>query len=209
MGILGEIVKYCVINTGMEVGIRVIEKMETKSEENIKKKFNKPEDTQVLVICRDKLTWKDKFNIYDDYQNIKYSVKAELISIKPCLNIFDNTGKKIASVKEKLITFRSPISLESKPVDYILEIDGNKIGKLKSRWAFAKRTYRVDFNDWRIEGNILGWKYRIFNGNEQVANISQVIFNLNETYVINFTDSKDELLILMLVLAMAAINHPI
>lgn len=208
MGILSEIVKYCVVNTGIDVGIRVIEKMEAKSEENIKKKFNKPDDKQVLVIIRDHFTWKDKFYIYDDYQNIKYSVKAELVSIKPSLNIFDKKGEKIASVKEKLITFRSPISLESKPVDYILEIDGNKIGKLKSRWAFAKRNYLVDFNGWRIEGNILGWKYKIFNGNEQVANISQVIFNLNEAYVINYTDSKDELLILMLVLAMAAINHP-
>ncbi len=203
MGFLDEILKIVVVDKVLSV----IEKIEIKNEEKIKREFDKKSGIEVLVIRRKQITWKEKFDVYDEYQNIKYTVKGDLISIKPNLIILDDKGRKIASVKEKIISWRLPFSFESKPVDFILEIDGKKIGKVKSKWAFAKQKYEVDLNGWQIEGNILGWKYKICNKNEQIAKISQRVFDFGDTYVINFANPNNELLVLMLVLAMA-VNTP-
>lgn len=204
MGIIGSFIKSVVIEHAI---VAVADIMQTKSEQKIKSEFNKNDGTEVLVISRDNYSWKDKFYIYDEYQNIKYSVKGEFFTIKPCLNIFDSKGKIIACVKEKLISFRFPTSFESNPIDFELILQGRKMGKLKSRFGFGKQILKVDFNGWQIEGDLLGWKYRILNGNKQVAKISQQILNFNDTYIINFIDKKDELIILMLVLAIASMSR--
>ena len=50
--------------------------------------------------------------------------------------------------------------IEARPVDFVFEIAGKKAAKLKSTWSLTKGKYLMD-NGWIIEGNIIGWKYKI------------------------------------------------
>ncbi|HVI39843.1 MAG TPA: LURP-one-related family protein [Anaerovoracaceae bacterium] len=215
MSLIGKVVKSVApyaIADALDIPIKALEKayqrIEEKSEESTKKLFEKQPGTGILVINQHQFTWKDKLDVYDENREIKYTVKGELASIKHHLHIYDVKGKELGMVKEKLIALRSPISLESNPVDFIIEIGGKKIGIVKSRWAFRKQKYEVDFNGWRIEGNVFGWKYKIFNGNEEIANISQKLLYFGDTYVINFLDPKNEFVVMMLVIALDAANAP-
>lgn len=122
------------------------------------------------------------------------------------MHIYDAKGMELGTVKEKLISLRSPISFESNPVDCIIEIGGKKIGTVKSRGGFGKLKYEVDFNGWHIEGNAFGWNFKIFNGNEEIAHISQKLLHFGDTYVINFSDPKNEFVVLLLVIALDAAN---
>lgn len=215
MSLLGKVVEFVAsdaIADALDIPIKALDKasknLKAKDEESKKKLFEKLPGTGVLVINQHRFTWKDKFDVYDENREIKYTVKGELASIKHHLHIYDAKGKELGTVKEKLISLRSPISLESNPVDFIIEIGGKSIGKVKSRWSLGKQKYEVDFNDWIIEGNVFGWKYKILSGNEEIAHISQKLLYFGDTYVVNFTDPQNELIVLMLVIALDAANAP-
>jgi uncharacterized protein YxjI len=207
MNFLGKVAKSVV---SRDLIGKVSKKLETKSEDRKKKFFDKQAGTDILVITQPRHTWKDKFNVYDENKHVKYTVKGEFASIKSCLHIYNEQGKEIGKVKKKLISLRSPISLESNPVDLIIEIDGKKIGKVKSRRSFSKQKYVVNFNGWRIEGDVFGSKYKIIDGNEEVAHISQKLLYPfdKKVNVINFYKPQNEVIVLILVIAIEAANSP-
>ena len=170
--------------------------------------FEKQPGTEVLVLNQQRFTWRDKFNVYDEYENVKYTARGEFSSIKHHLHIYDVQGNEIGSVKEKLISMRSPLSFETDPKDFVFEIGGKKLGRIKSKWSFGKQKYEIGFNDWHIEGSVFGWKYKILDEKNEVANISQKLLYFGDTYVISFTDKRFEFIILMLVLALDIANAP-
>ena len=215
MSILGKVIEFVAsdaIVDALDVPIKALnrasKKLDAKNKGSKKKLFEKQPGTEVLVLNQQRFTWRNKFDVYDEYESVKYSVKGEFSSIKHHLHIYDANSNEIGSVKEKLISLRSPLSLESDPKDFIFEIGGKKIGTMKSKWAFGKQKYEVDFNGWQIEGNVLGWKYKILEGKNEVANISQQLLYFGDTYIIGFSDKRNELIILMLVLALDVANAP-
>lgn len=64
-----------------------------------------------------------------------------------------------------------------------------------------------DYNGWSVEGNIMGWNYSVNKGFNLIASIKQKIISWGDTYVIDFINQEDELMILMLVLAIDATNR--
>lgn len=213
MGLLGKLVEFVAADTivdTLDASIKTLNKISEKRDSKSKDRlFSKEPGTEVLVINQHRFTWKDEFEVYNENREVKYTVKGELTSIKHHLHIYNAYGKEIGMVKEKLISLRSPISFtESTPVDFIIEIEGKKVGKIKSKWSLGKQKYEVDFNGWRIEGNVLGWKYKVFNGSEEIARISQKVFYFGDTYVVTFPNIQNELVVLMLVIALDASNAP-
>lgn len=207
MGLLGQISKY-VANVGLlEISIKaldkVIPKLEERSEESTNKLFEKLPGTGILVINRHQSNWKDKFDVYDENRDVKYTVKG-----KHRWHIYDSKGNEIGTVTEKRTFLRSPISLNLHPIDFIIKIGAKKVATIQYRLTFGKRNYKIDFNNWRIDGNVFGWKYKIFNGNEEIANVSQKLLHFGDTYVINFSEPKNELVLLMLVIALDASKQP-
>ena len=53
---------------------------------------------------------------------------------------------------------------------------------------------------------MFGWDYQIFRDGELCGTISKEVISLTDTYVIDFDDPRDELMIVMLVLAIDAAN---
>ncbi len=215
MKILGKVVEFIAsdaIVNALDIPIKALDKainkLDAKSKESNKKLFEKQPGTEVLVLNQQHFNWREKFNVYDEYENVKYAVRGEFLSIKHHLHIYDVHGNEIGSVKEKLISMRSPFSSELDPKDFVFEIGGKKIGRMKSKGGFGKTKYEVGFNNWHIEGSVFGWKYKILDGKNEVANISQKLLFFGDTYVISFTEKRYELIILMLVLALDIANAP-
>jgi len=215
MGLLGKIVEFAAAGTIvklLDTPIKALEKASKKQEEKnakrVNKLFDKEPGTGILIINQHQLTWTDKFDVYDENKEIKYTVKGKFTSVKRHLYIYDANGKKLGMVKEKLLALRSPLSLESKPVDFILEIEGQRLGEVKSISSFGKQKYVVCFNSWRVEGNVLGWKYKILDGSVEIADIRKKVLYYGDTYVVTFPNIQNELVILMLVIALDAANAP-
>lgn len=183
---------------------KVIQKLEEKAKEQEKKLFKKQSGTELLVMIKQQVGWRDKYDIFDENREVKYIVKGELVSIKHQLHVFDAQGNELGRIKEKLISLRMPLSGEVDPVDFVIEIGGTKKGTVRSKGAFGKELFEVDFNGWHLERKAFKMKYKILEGDEEIANISQKHLSSCNTYVINFPDPNNEFLVMIMAIALDA-----
>lgn len=140
-------------------------------------------------------SWLDSYDIFDEAGNTVYTVKSKL-AWGHCLKIFDAQGRELGTVKQKIITFLPKFEM------YI----GNQYAGCFSReLTLFKPKYNVDFNGWRVEGNVMAWDYRVTaGGGLEIASISKQLLRLTDTYVIDVFDPNNALCVLMLVLAIDA-----
>ena len=215
MGIIGSIVKHTVGKAiehtvgyaAADVGIKACDAARKKLKESAEKKvdtfFEEASDGHSrLIVGQKPYTFKESFQIFDERENVKYVVKGKLVSATHDLTVYDASGKiKLGRVKEKLVSWRSPFSMEAHPQDFIIEMGGKKLGKMKSRFAFGKRKFKFTFNDWSLEGNIFGLKYKVLDGKEKVMEVSEKVWTIGDTYYIDITNPENELLCILILLA--------
>ena len=140
-------------------------------------------------------SWFDSYNIYDENGDIVFEVKGKL-SWGHLLNIYDNKGQLVGIVKEKVLTFL--------PKFEIYEND-KYLGNVKKEFTLIRDKYFLDFKDWKVEGDILGWNYLVVDGQKHtIMETSKKIFNLTDTYILDIPDEKNKLYCLMIVLAIDA-----
>jgi len=91
-------------------------------------------------------------------------------------------------------------------VSPITDYTGNLILEFIDYRLESKPKYDIDFNGWRVEGDFLGWDYDVYSGCSSIIHISKQLLHWGDTYVIDFTNPGDELLGMMLVIAIDAAN---
>ncbi len=144
---------------------------------------------------------KSKFDVYNEFGNKKYSVKGKTLS-KHYLRLIDSNGSELGLVKKKLIALRSPFSFQFYARDYIIEINGDRLGQVKTHRKGTKRRCQVDFNGWSVEGDFFESNYTVHKGETLIARISRTTSCDEETFVLDFSDPANELVILFLVAAL-------
>lgn len=150
-----------------------------------------------LLIKQRVFSWTDSYDVYDENGNVKYFVKAEWLSLGHQLHIYDAEGRELGVVREKVLSLL--------PV-FFVEIGGQTRGKIQKKFTFFRPQYEVDYNGWRVEGDFLNWNYDVYEGCSTVMHITKEPLHWGDTYVIDFADPEDELLGLMLVIAIDAAN---
>ena len=214
MGLLGKVLEFVLadqISDAVDIPIKALDKatkvLESKSEKGKQKLFDIPPGTGILAFNEHRYMWNETYDVYDENREVKYTIKGEMTSIKRHMHVYDSYGNKLGMVKEKLIAWRLPLTLGANPIDFEIEVNGRSLGKVKSRWALGKQKYEVNYNGWHIEGDLLGAKYKILNGSEEIAQVSLKFFNWGG-YVATYPNLQNEIPILMLVLAIEAANAP-
>lgn len=175
----------------------IIEKINSFFEVEAQKKpiiENLDANEDVLIIER--VNKNDKFIIYDNFHNLKYTVKGKSISLKPYMNIYDKLDKKVVTIKQIKNSFNKYVVH-----DLILEIDNDKSYTLTPKNKILKNIYKLN-NGWSVEYNKFKLNYEIRNLNKTIAKISKVI-SKNNSYVITFQKTENELLILSFISAIA------
>lgn len=142
-------------------------------------------------------SWTDTYDVYDEDGIVRYSVKADFFSLGHRLHVKDAEGMEIGVIREKVISVLPCFEIE---------IAGKIVGKIQKKFSFLNPKYEVDFCGWRVEGNIMGWEYDVFDGGCQAVHISKKILSWGDTYALEFADPKDELNGLLLVIAIDAAN---
>lgn len=150
-----------------------------------------------LLIKQRVFSWTDTYDVYDENENKKYFVKAEFFRLGHELHVSDMTGREIGMVKQRIFTLL--------PV-FDVEIDGKNVGTIQKRFTLFKPRYDIDYNGWRCEGDFFAWDYDVYSGCCVAAHISKKILSWGDTYVIDIADPADEVMALMLVIAIDAAN---
>lgn len=150
-----------------------------------------------ILTINEKNSIKGKYKVYKNNRDLKYTVKGKNISYKPYLNIYNKFGKKIATIQQNK---RSFILYEKH--DLIFKIENRKVGIFNQKLSLLKEIYNLD-NGWNIDMQIFKGKYEIKDTNKTIATIFQY-----DKYKkrISFKKNENELLILMVTLAISMYN---
>ena len=157
--------------------------------ETQKKPIVKNLETKEAILIIERVNKSDKFMVYDNFHNLKYTVKGKSISLKPYMDIYDKFDKKVATIKQIKNSFNKYVVH-----DLILEIGNNKSYTLTPKNKIFKNIYNLN-NGWFVEEKKLKLNYEIKNADKTIAKISKAI-SKNNSYLITFQKSEDELLIL-------------
>ena len=150
-----------------------------------------------LLIKQRIFSWTDSYDVYDEAGTPKYYVKAEFFSFGHQIHIYDKqTGRELGSVHEKLLTLMPT---------YELVMDGRKVGVIRKKFSL-RENYEVDYRGWDVEGDFMGWDYRVMQGSLEIMSISKQLFNWGDTYSLKYQNPANELPGLLLVIAIDAAN---
>ncbi|MBP3507478.1 MAG: hypothetical protein J6K43_13900 [Lachnospiraceae bacterium] len=150
-----------------------------------------------LLIKQRVFSWTDTYDIYDEFGNAKYFVKAEFLALGHQLHVYDAGLREIGRIQQRIISFL--------PTFDIATVNGIE-GSIQKKFTLFHPEYEVNYNGYRVEGDFLGWEYDVYQGSSVVMHISKELLNWGDTYVIDILNPRDEILGLMLVIAIDAAN---
>lgn len=150
-----------------------------------------------LLIKQRVFTWTDSYDIYDEAGDPKYFVKAEFLSLTHQLHVYDRYQNEIGLISQRFLTFMP---------QFDIHINGQAVGSIQKKFSFFRPQYEVDCMGWRVEGDFLEWEYDVYQGCGRAAHISKELFHWGDTYVIDYGNPQDEVMALLLVIAIDAAN---
>ncbi len=145
-----------------------------------------------LVLKQKILSWFNSYNIYDEYDNIVYTIKGEL-SWGHKLKIYDKNNIEVGVLKEKVLAFL--------PKFYMYDNYENELGVISKKLSFVKPKYELSCNDWKVKGDFWEWNYQIVDSVDNKIAVIQKKFNLADNYIIDISKEENALLVLMIILA--------
>jgi uncharacterized protein YxjI len=150
-----------------------------------------------LLIKQRVFSWTDSYDVYDEAGNPKYFVKNEIFSLLHRIHVRDVQGNEIGMIRQQF-TFFMPT--------FEIEIGGRMYGSIQKQFTLFRPKYDIDYNGWRCEGDFLEWSYDVYSGCSVVVHISKKLFHWGDTYEIDIANPQDEIMALMLVIAIDAAN---
>ena len=150
-----------------------------------------------LLIKQRVFSWTDTYDVYDEEGNPKYFVKAELLAIGHRIHVYDRYDNEVGMVKQKLFKVLPAFDVE---------IGGRPFGRIQKEFTFFKPKYDLEYNGWRCEGDFMAWNYDVYSGCSAVVHISKKLLHWGDTYVIDILNPQDEIMALLLVIAIDAAN---
>ncbi|MDE5911799.1 MAG: LURP-one-related family protein [Clostridia bacterium] len=149
----------------------------------------------ILTFKQKMMSFAGKYEVYDEEGQVAYKIQGR-VRIPKRYDIYNAQGEKIAALKSKYFDIMP---------QFRLFIGDQEVGRVKKKFAFFAQKFNVDCNGWKIDGNIIGWDYSIVDANNAlVASMEKKLWHMTDQYVLNIVDSKDALLVLMIVLAIDA-----
>jgi len=144
-----------------------------------------------LYIKQKVFSWRERFAIKDAWQQDRWFAQGEIFTVGRQLHVFDHTGKEVAYIRQKVISFLPR---------YFIELDGKEYEIVKELTLFRPR-YTIRNHDWTIEGNFIAHEYKIRDRHGDVMTISKALISWGDFYEVNIFNDHDELLCLCTTLA--------
>lgn len=145
-----------------------------------------------LYIKQKIFTLTDTFDIYDENQNQKYYAKCDFTILLHQLRLYQN-NVQIGHV-EQHFRFLEPA--------FSFYLNDQCLGKIVKEVTLFRPKYHLDFNDWRIEGDLFGFDYEVFDSRGNlIMRFSKALFAWSDCYCLDIIDPKHEKLCLLIALA--------
>ena len=140
-------------------------------------------------------SFRERFFVYDEFGNEKYSVEGALFSIGKRLRVYDMNGNEVAFIKQRVLSFTPR---------YKIFIGGKEIAEVVKHFTLFKPHYSVWGTNWEVNGDFLDHNYAVYDNNLPVATVRKEWMTWADTYSIDIAPYADELTALATVLVIDA-----
>jgi uncharacterized protein YxjI len=145
---------------------------------------------------------KDDFWITDEHGNRVFYVNAKILTMHGTLELEDASGRKVASIKHKLLTFTDGMKIEH---------DG-RVEATVHKAVFSPLHHRakIDLHDGgKLEavGDILDKDFEIRDGHRVVARVSRHWFRIRDTYGIEVAPGENDALLICAAICLDRIHR--
>jgi uncharacterized protein YxjI len=146
---------------------------------------------------------KDDFWVTDDQGERAFYINARLISLHHTLVLEDASGRKLATIKHKLLTFTDAMDIEH---------DGAVVATVH-RAVFSPLHHRahIDLHEsgGRLEavGNIIDKDFEIRDGHRVAATVSRKWFRVRDTYGVDVAPGENDALMIAVAVCLDRIHH--
>lgn len=141
-------------------------------------------------------SWKDKFHIYDAFQEEKYYVEGEFFSLGKKLHLYDNYMTERSFIHQKVMSFLPR---------FFVNVGGTDVAEVVKKFTLFKPEYVVNGPGWTVSGDFWAHNYTITSCSGPVATISKRWLSWGDTYEIDIAPGQDEILVLSTVLIIDAV----
>ncbi len=147
-------------------------------------------------------SFRDRYKIYDEEQNLLYHVKGHYFSITHKMDFIDESNDALLyQFRRKLLSFL--------PTYFMYDELGDTIATVHRNWSFFTKKVSVTTKDktYQIEGAFYAHAFDILDQGTVVASIKKRWISWGDTYEITIVDESDEAFYLALVILIDSIFH--
>jgi uncharacterized protein YxjI len=144
---------------------------------------------------------KDDFWITDEAGDRVFFVDAKILSLRHALDLKDVSGRTLATIKHKLLTFTDAMEIEA---------DGGVVATVHKA-VFSPLHHRsiIDLaggGQLEAVGNLIDKDFEIREGRQVAARISRSWFRIRDTYGVDVAPGQDDALILAVAICLDRIH---
>ena len=149
-----------------------------------------------LYLKQKVFSWKDQGTVKDENGEDKYYIEGKIFSLGKQLTVRDANQRDVAFIKQKVLSFLPR---------FFVEMNGEQVAEIVKKISFLKQKYVINGPGYEVEGDFFAHDYSIVDGEKPVAVIHKKWMTWGDTFEIDISNEKDEVMILALVLAIDAV----
>lgn len=130
------------------------------------------------------LSLSDSFIIKNENGQSAYQVEGKLFSFGDKLTLYDINSQEHIYIEQKLFKFMP---------EYHFFKGGRRLAVVKKEFTFFKPQFNIEseFGHYIVEGNFLGYNFRILKDGAVVALVDKAFFSFRDTYSVEILPGED------------------
>ena len=144
-----------------------------------------------LYIKQKVFSFKDKFNVFDESGEIKYTATGEIFTLGKKLHIKDTAENEVIFIRQRLLTLLPK---------YEIALGSAEAVEIVKKFTVFRHEYAIPQWDISVQGDFFAHEYEVFRGNVKIAHLSKAWFTFGDAYAIEIPDPRDELTALAAIL---------
>ena len=145
---------------------------------------------------------KDDFWVTDQDGNRAFFIDAKVLSLRHALELQDVSGRKLATIRHKLVSFTDGMEIEH---------DGSVIATVHKA-VFSPLHHRAVIDlagGERLEavGNIIGKDFEIRDGHRVAAQVSRAWFRIRDSYGVDVAPGENDALMICIAVCLDRIHQ--
>lgn len=141
-----------------------------------------------------------EYKIYDEYDNVCYSVRQNAISVTNKTFIYDASGREVAFIHRKVVSMHD--------THFIEMADGASTQFNEKKYLQLHDNYEAEEFGWHVSGNITGHEFTITdNGGRMIAEAKESWISIGDMLMVEVYEQNDVEKVIAILVAISLIQR--